>query len=98
MGEPSSDHATPATSGGTKSGSMPAVAMRPLQGVLVRTTIHAKARPIATAMAVPPAQAMKVLRSARPTLGLLSTAVKLPRESAVGWKPSTTGLAPLSAP
>src|ERR1051325_8789826 len=84
FGEASSDHATPATSGGTNSGSMPAVAMRVLQGVLVRTTIQAKARPIATAIAVPPVQATKVLSSASPTLGLLSTAVKLPSERAVG--------------
>ncbi len=38
--------ATPATSGGANSGNMLAAAMKPLNGVLVRTTIQEKASPI----------------------------------------------------
>ena len=59
------DHATPATSGGTNSGSIPALAISPFQGVLVRTTIQANANPIATASAVPPPQASIELANAR---------------------------------
>ncbi len=81
-GEPRMVQAMPATSGGTNSGSSPARAMRPFQGVLLRTTIHAKARPIATAMAVPPLQATSVLSSATWTLPLASTALKLSSDSA----------------
>ena len=76
-GDPSITQATPATSGGTNSGSSPAVAITPLHGVFVRTTIQAKARPIETASAVPPVQAMSELASASPTLGLTSTDAKL---------------------
>ena len=46
FGEPRMVQATPATSGGTNSGRMLAAAMKPLNGVLVRTTIQEKARPI----------------------------------------------------
>ena len=49
LGEPRMPQATPATSGGTNSGIMLAPAMKPLKGVLVRTTIHEKASPITTA-------------------------------------------------
>ena len=73
FGEPRIDQATPATSGGTNSGSRLAAPMKPLHGVLVRTTIQEKARPIATASAVPPVQAISELASARWTLGLPST-------------------------
>ena len=50
FGEPRIDQATPATSGGTNSGSMLAAAMKPLHGVLVRTTIQENASPITTAI------------------------------------------------
>src|SRR6201991_3682882 len=77
LGEPRITQAMPATSGGANSGSMLTAAMNPLHGVLVRTTIHEKVRPIATPTAVPPPQAISVLTSASRTLGLLSTDVKL---------------------
>ncbi len=64
FGEPRIDHATPATSGGANSGRMLAAAMKPLNGVLVRTTIQENNSPIATAIAVPPPQATSVLNSA----------------------------------
>ncbi len=51
--------ATPATSGGANSGSMLAAAIKPLNGVLVRTTIQENASPITTAIRVPPPQAIK---------------------------------------
>src|SRR5438874_10817579 len=80
FGEPRIDQATPATSGGTNSGIRLAAAMKPLPGVLVRTTIQEKASPIATASAVPPAQATSELISARRTFGLPSTLTKLASE------------------
>src|SRR5690242_13366196 len=92
FGEPRIAQATAATSGGTKSGSRPAVAISPFQGVLVRTTIQAKARPMARARAVPPVQATNELRSAEWTLGLASTAVKLSIDMSEAWNVSTTGL------
>ena len=49
FGEPRIDQATPATRGGTNSGIMLAAAMNPLQGVLVRTTIHENVSPMTTA-------------------------------------------------
>ena len=52
-------HATPATSGGANSGRMLAAAMKPLNGVLVRTTIQENASPITTAIKVPPPQAIE---------------------------------------
>ena len=61
FGEPRIDQATPATSGGTKSGIMHPAAMKPRNGVLVRTTIQENARPMVTASAVPPAQASREL-------------------------------------
>ena len=51
-GDPKIVQATPATSGGTKSGTSPAVAISALQGVLVRTTIQAKPSPIVPAIVV----------------------------------------------
>ena len=50
FGEPRMAHATPATSGGANSGRMLAAAMKPLNGVLVRTTIQENASPITTAI------------------------------------------------
>ena len=50
FGEPRMVQATPATSGGANSGRMLAAAMKPLNGVLVRTTIQENASPIATAI------------------------------------------------
>src|SRR6185437_4658808 len=97
-GEARIDHATPATSGGANNGSTLAEAMKRLQGVFVRTTIHENASPIATAMAVPPAQAISVLISASPTLGLVRTAMKLVIDSRARLKPSTTGLVSVNAP
>ena len=64
LGEPSITQATPATSGGTNSGIMLAAAMKRLHGVLVRTTIHEKVSPIASASAVPPPQAISEFASA----------------------------------
>src|SRR5260370_40590497 len=83
-GGPRIAQAAPATSGGTNSGKSPAVAISPFHGVLVRTTIHAKARPMTTASAVPPVQATNELTSASPTLGLASTVTKLVSEMSDG--------------
>src|SRR5258705_6294007 len=77
LGEPRMVHATPATSGGANSGRMLAAAMKPLNGVLVRTTIQENASPITTAIKVPPPQAIRVLNSASATFGLASTTRKL---------------------
>jgi hypothetical protein len=90
--------ATPATSGGTKSGNMLAAAIRPFQGVFVRTTTHEKVSPISTASAVPPVQTTSELISARWTLGLARTAVKFPTERLNELNPSMTGLASVRAP
>src|ERR1700758_3032839 len=80
LGEPRIDHATPATSGGANSGRMLAAAMTPRNGVLVRTTIQENNRPITTAIAVPPPQAISVLSSASATFGLVTTVRKLPSD------------------
>ena len=98
FGEPRMLQATPATSGGANSGRMLAAAMKPLKGVLVRTTIQENASPITTAIAVPPPQAISVLKSASPTFGLPSTVMKLAIDSRATLKPSTTGLVSVSAP
>ena len=98
FGEPRMDHATPATSGGANSGRMLAAAIRPLNGVLVRTTIQENNSPIATAITVPPPQATSVLNSASATFGLESTVRKLAIERCRRLKPSTTGLVSVSAP
>src|SRR5262249_27553868 len=90
--------ATPATSGGANSGRMLAAAMKPLNGVLVRTTIQENMSPIATAITVPPAQATSVLNSASATFGLVSTVRKLLIERWLGLSHSTTGLGSVSAP
>src|SRR5208282_2133510 len=92
FGEPRIDHATPATSGGANSGRMLAAAINPLNGVLVRTTIHENNSPIATAISVPPPHASSVLNSASATFGLASTVRKLPIDRCDRLKPSTTGL------
>src|SRR5215510_5091382 len=97
FGEARIDQATAATSGGTNSGTMLTAAMKRLHGVLVRTTIHEKPRPITTASAVPPPQTISELSSAIWTFGLLSTATKFAGDSANTAKPSTTGLALVSA-
>src|ERR1700744_3605673 len=97
-GEPRIDQATPATSGGANSGRILAAAIKPLNGVLVRTTIQENNSPIATAIAVPPPQAISVLNSASATLGLSSTVTKLPTERCRRLRPSTTGLVSVSAP
>ena len=72
--------ATPATRGGTNRGNMPALAISPFQGVLVRTTIQAKDRPMKTAITVPPPHAIMELSRAFATLGLVATVMKLPME------------------
>src|SRR5215468_11298561 len=92
FGEARIDQATAATRGGTNSGSMLLAAMKPLHGVLVRTTTHEKVSPMTTASAVPPAQAISELASATCTLGLASTVTKLPTERLKTPNPSTTGL------
>src|SRR5215470_15270597 len=81
LGEPRITQATPATSGGTNSGIMLAAAMKRLHGVLVRTTIHEKARPMTSATAVPPPQAINELASASWTFGLARTLRKLSVDS-----------------
>src|SRR5262245_62962720 len=91
-GEPRLDQPTPATSGGTNSGMTLAAATKPRQGVLVRTTIQEKVSPITTASAVPPVHAISELASARCTLGLPRTLMKLVSERSKTPKPSTTGL------
>ena len=98
FGEPRMVQATPATSGGANSGSMLAAAIKPLNGVLVRTTIQENPNPITTAIRVPPPQATSVLNSASATLGLASTARKLAIDRWFRLKPSTTGLVSVSAP
>src|ERR1700692_4511511 len=98
FGEPRMVHATPATSGGANSGRMLAAAIKPLKGVLVRTTIQENASPITTAIKVPPPQAIRVLNSASATFGLASTARKLVIERWRRLKPSTTGLVSVRAP
>src|SRR4029450_3561011 len=92
FGQPRIDQATPATSGGTNSGTMLAAPMKPLHGVLVRTTIHENVSPIATASAVPPVQAINEFNSAWWTLGLPSTVTKLASDRSNTPNPSTTGL------
>ena len=72
--------------------------MKPLQGVSVRTTTHEKVRPMTTASAVPPPQAISELASARWTLGLARTMMKLSSERSNMPNPSTTGLVLVSAP
>src|SRR6201996_5402601 len=91
FGEPRMVQATPATSGGANSGKMLVAAMKPLNGVLVRTTIQEKRSPIATAIAVPPPQAISVLSNASPTFGLDSTVRKLLTDRCRRLRPSTTG-------
>src|ERR1700760_4441573 len=98
FGEPRIDQATPATSGGANSGRMLTAAMNPLNGVLVRTTIQENNKPIATAIAVPPPQAISVLNSASATFGLVNTVRKLPTDRPRRFKPSTTGLVSVNAP
>ena len=98
FGEARIDQATAATSGGTNSGSMLAAAMKPLHGVLVRTTTQEKVRPMTTASAVPPPQAISELASARWTLGLARTVTKFASERSKTPNPSTTGLVLVSAP
>ena len=98
FGEPRMAQATPATSGGANSGRMLAAAMKPLNGVLVRTTIQENASPITTAIKVPPPQAISVLNSASATFGLASTVRKLVIDRWRSQKPSTTGLVSVSAP
>src|ERR1700738_5034091 len=90
--------ATPATSGGANNGKMLAAAIKPLNGVLVRTTIQENNSPITTAIAVPPPQAISVLNSASATFGLTSTVRKLVTDRWRRLKPSTTGLVSVSAP
>src|SRR3981081_2680467 len=92
LGEPRMVHATPATSGGANSGRMLTAAMKPLNGVLGRTTTQENAKPINTAITGPPPQAINVLNSASATLGLASTTRKLAIDRWRRLKPSTTGL------
>ena len=98
MGEPRMAQATPATSGGANSGRILAAAMKPLNGVLVRTTIQENSSPIATAIRVPPPQAISVFSRASATLGFASTVRKLAIERWLSWTPSTTGLVSVTAP
>src|ERR1700710_2999571 len=80
LGDPRIAQATPATSGGANSGRILAAAMKPLNGVLVRTTIQENNSPIATAIRVPPPQAIRVFSRASATLGFASTVRKLVTE------------------
>ena len=70
-GDPSSDHANPATSGGMNSGITPAIAMTPLKGVLVRVTIQAKNRPTTIAIAAPLSAVSSELKTAPRTAALV---------------------------
>ena len=72
--------------------------MKPFQGVLVRTTIHEKASPIATASAVPPPQAISMFTAHARTLGLPRTVKKLASDRSKTPNPSTPGLVLVSAP
>ena len=81
FGDPKMAHATPATSGGANNGKILAAAIKPLNGVLVRTTIHENNNPITTAIRVPPPQAISVFASASATFGFTSTVRKLVTES-----------------
>src|ERR1700710_1401780 len=85
LGEPRMLQATPATNGGTNSGSIPALAIRRFQGVLVRTTTQAKDRPMITATIVPPPQAISEFTRALPTFGLVATVRKLPTDKSANW-------------
>ena len=98
FGEPRIDQATPATSGGANNGRMLAAAIKPLNGVLVRTTIQENNSPIATAIKVPPLQATSVLNSASATFGFCKTIRKLAIDRWLRLKPSITGLVSVSAP
>src|SRR6185437_10591505 len=98
LGEPKIVQATPATSGGANSGSTLVAAMKPLNGVLVRTTIQENESPIATAIKVPPPHTRSVLNKASATFGLTKTARKLAIDRWRRLKPSTTGLVSVSAP
>jgi len=90
-------HATPATSGGANSAGCWPAAIKPLNGVLVRTTIQENASPITTAIKVPPPQAIRVLNSASATFGLARTARSWMIERWRRLKPSTTGLVSVSS-
>src|SRR4051812_29524264 len=92
FGQPRFDQVTPATSGGRNSATRLPPPMNRRHGVLVRTTIQENASPIATASAVPPAQAISVLLTARCTLELARTVRKFFSERSNTPKPSTTGL------
>src|SRR5882757_3287211 len=98
FGEPRMVQATPATSGGANNGSTLVAAIKPLNGVLVRTTIQENASPITTAIRVPPPHTSSVLKSASATFGLASTARKFVIDRWLRLKPSTTGLVSVSAP
>src|SRR5215207_9633269 len=80
LGDPKIDHATAATSGGTNSGSMLAVAMSPFHGVSVRTTTQENVRPTTTATAVPAPHTMSEFSSAACTFGFARTDAKLANE------------------
>src|SRR5258705_13802490 len=92
FGEPRMAHATPATSGGANSGRMLAAAIKPLKGVLVRTTIQENASPITTADKGPPPPAINGLANASATFGVASTVRKLAGEKRGRLKPSTNGM------
>src|SRR3954447_25289580 len=98
FGDPRMLQATPATKGGTNSGSMPALAISCLHGVLVRTTTQAKDSPMITATIVPPPQAMREFGRALPTFGLVATVRKLPTDRSANRYPSTTGFVVVRAP
>src|ERR1043166_9816935 len=98
LGGASTDQATAATSGGTNSGIRLTAAMKRLHGVSVRTTTQENVSPMMTASSVPPPQATSEFNSARWTLGLPRTVMKLVSEISNTPKPSTTGLVLVSAP
>ena len=98
LGDPRIAHATAPTSGGTNSGSIPAAPISALHGVSVRTVIQANARPMTTASTVPPVQATSEFHSAKWTLPLPSTRMKLAIDRSDARMPSTMGSAFVSAP
>ena len=75
-----------------------AAAMKPLHGVLVRTTTHENVSPITTASSVPPPQAISELASATCDVWIAEHGDEVVSERSSTPNPSTTGLVLVSAP
>ncbi len=99
LGEPRIAHATPATSGGANSGRMLAAAMKPLNGVLVRTTIQENSSPITTAISGAAAAGDQRVEQRLGDIRVRQHGEEVgDREMAEAEMPSTTGLVSVSAP